>query len=144
MKPGHLSLSSGSLVVVLCVYIVGYCQFVRHHGALVAMTTGELVVTVPDTLGYRAFSALYSPVFFTLHYRINFERRVAAPASPNQAQQRTGLRVKTEAAAHGVSGSRGLSGAPASTTAFPSTMQVPRRSGASLSLRAPAVASHVL
>jgi hypothetical protein len=40
------------------------------------------------------------------------------PATPNQALQRTRLRVT----------------APAFTTAFPPTMQVPRRSGVSLSL----------
>ncbi len=39
--------------------------------------------------------------------------------TPNQALQRTRLRVT----------------APASTAAFPPTMQVPRRSGVSLSLR---------
>src|SRR5262249_53582281 len=41
------------------------------------------------------------------------------PATPNQALQRTHLRVT----------------APASTAAFPPTTQVPRRSGVSLSLR---------
>ncbi len=40
------------------------------------------------------------------------------PATPNQALQRTRLRVT----------------APASAAAFPPTMQVPRRSGVSLSL----------
>ena len=46
--------------------------------------------------------------------------------SPNQALQRTRLRVT----------------APAASTAFPPTMQVPRRSGVSLSLRSLGDSTH--
>ncbi len=55
-------------------------------------------------------------------------RRMTKPATPNQALQRTRLRVT----------------APASATALPPTMQVPRRSGVSLSLRSLGVATFVL
>ncbi len=48
--------------------------------------------------------------------------------APNQALQRTRLRVT----------------APAATAAFPPTMQAPRRSGVSLSLRALGVATRIL
>jgi hypothetical protein len=51
------------------------------------------------------------------------------------------FRASYEEAVHGTRGGRCLLGEPASATTFPSTMQVPRRSGMSLTSGALAVAT---
>src|SRR5687767_8004647 len=83
--------------------------------------------TEPHTRFLRTFHLLRSFVTPFIHIRtpsrlprlITSGARAMTPKRLNHARQRTRLRVT----------------APASTTAFPPAMQVPRRSGVSLSLR---------
>ena len=71
----HLLLSLVVLVVAAVLYLGGFVVFMRYHGSLDSMATGETVFTVPDTIGYQVFAVLYSPLCRACHCRIHLDAR---------------------------------------------------------------------
>jgi len=63
------------LVMAVGVYLAGFVRFIRYHGAIQSMRTGELVFTVPDTTEYRLMTSIYAPVLYLSHSRINPDPR---------------------------------------------------------------------
>ena len=76
MPRNQLLTSLVVLVVAAAIYLGGFVVFMRHHGSLDSMATGETVFTVPDTTGYRVLAVLYFPLCYACHCRINPDSRV--------------------------------------------------------------------
>ena len=77
MKDRHRSTAwtwAGVAVLILGIYGLGFLLFHRFHWGTYSMRTGELCYTVPDTIIYRAYGALYLPLLALTDERLIYEK----------------------------------------------------------------------